>query len=514
LPIFALQDGRAANLTLAAFCTIPLVLANDLYGDVVTMKKENNIGSGLTNIDFARLIDSAGIGVIVHQWDTTVVYANPTALSMLKLTYDQLIGSSAVDPRWHMLDEHHRQLHVSEFPVNKVKASGSSLYGYVVGVIDFEHDETIWFKVNAVIEQADDAEPAFIVVTLFALEDTCALFSFQQIVQSAGDIIIVTEADNVEEPVGPKIVYVNKAFETLTGYSSKEVLGETPRLLQGKFTDKAARERIKVALRKQQPVREVLLNYSKTGKPYFLDMNIIPLKNRAGDVTHFAAIERDVTEQTFYAEQLEKRNRDLKLLKENLQDVVRQRTLELKTANAKLQRLAYFDALTSIPNRRYFLDMSQAFLSLARRKNQNLAVAMIDVDDFKQINDQYGHAVGDNSLCLLANTMKTFFRAEDIVGRIGGEEFGLTMLFDQTKDVVVTLQRFQQQLALTFTKPDATAGCTIQPFTVSIGVCVVEPDKTVEMDDLLNCADKALYQVKRAGKNAVMLYNGDSAHRG
>jgi diguanylate cyclase (GGDEF)-like protein/PAS domain S-box-containing protein len=461
----------------------------------------------LSNIDFARLIDSAGIGVIVHQWDTTVVYANPTALSMLHLTYDQLIGSTAMDPRWHMLDEHHRQLHVSEFPVNKVKSSEASLYNYVIGVIDFDHDETNWFKVNAVIDKAEDSEMTFIVVTLFEMEDVTRLFSFEQIVQSAEDIVIVTDADELDEPSGPAIVYVNKAFETLTGYTAQEVIGETPRLLQGKFTDQATRDRIKAALRQKLPVREVLLNYSKTGKPYFLDMNIIPLKNRDGVVTHFAAIERDVTEQTFYAEQLEKRNRDLKQLKENLQNVVRQRTMELKKANTKLQRLAYYDSLTDIPNRRYFLEMSNAILSLTRRKRQQLAIVMIDVDDFKSINDTFGHATGDASLHLLARCMKEFFRAEDILGRLGGEEFGLAMAFDKADDVVMTLSRFQLKLAEQIRKASPSVeGVVIQPFTISIGVCIVGAGQNADLDELLKCADTALYEVKRQGKNAVVVY--------
>ncbi|WP_372626990.1 diguanylate cyclase [Arsukibacterium sp.] len=469
--------------------------------------KHNN--TGLANIDFARLIDTAGIGVIVHQWDTTVVYANPTALTMLNLSYEQLIGSVAVDPQWHLIDEHHKQLHVSEFPVNKVKSSESSLYGEVVGVLDFKHDDTKWFKVNAVIEKSSESGMAFIVVTLYALENIGSLFSFEQIVQSAGDIIIVTEADDIEEPSGPKIVYVNNAFERLTGYSAKEVIGDTPRLLQGKFTDKAARDRIKTSLEKKQAVRETLLNYTKSGQPYFIDMNIIPLKNRNGEVTHFAAIERDVTEQTFYAEQLEKRNRDLKQLKENLQDVVRQRTVDLIAANRKLQRLAYYDVLTDVPNRRYFLEMSNSFLSLTRRNGQSLAVAMIDVDDFKSINDQFGHAAGDASLHLLACCMKDFFRAEDIIGRLGGEEFGLTMLFDNPAKVVSTLQRFQQKLAERFEQERPSAdSVTLQPFTVSIGVCVIDAEQTGELDTLLKCADNALYQVKHQGKNAVILYDG------
>lgn len=470
------------------------------------MKRKDPAPSELSRIDFARLIDSAGIGVIVHKWDTTIVYANPTALQMLKLSYEQLIGSTAMDPRWHLLDEHHRKLHISEFPVSKVKQSGKSLYGYIVGAIDFDHDETHWFKLNAVIEKAGDAEPAFIVVTLFKLEDAVSLFSFEQIVKNAEDIIIVTEADQLNEPHGPKIVYVNKAFENLTGYSAQEVIGETPRILQGKFTDQATKDRIRAALQQQQPVRDILLNYSKTGKPYFLDMNIIPLQNREGVVTHFAAIERDVTEQTFYAEQLEKRNRDLKQLKENLQDVVRQRTLELKTANTKLQRLAYFDALTDIPNRRYFMEMSHSLLSMMRRNGKSLAVAMLDIDDFKKINDQHGHAVGDQALNVLASCMKGFFRAEDIIGRIGGEEFGLTMLFDNAEDVVQTLQRFQQKLAAVLSEPLTLNGEALScvQFTLSIGVCIADAEQELSLEQLLKYADKALYQAKRNGKNAVV----------
>jgi diguanylate cyclase (GGDEF)-like protein/PAS domain S-box-containing protein len=468
------------------------------------MQGQNN-KTGISCIDFARLVDTAGIGVIVHQWDTTVVYANPCALSMLNLSYEQLIGSTAMDPHWHLLDEHHRKLHVSEFPVNQAKALESSVCGLQIGVVDFEHEDTRWFRVNAVIEKSADSELAFIVVTLTALDDVNASFSFKQIVQHAEDIIIVTEADDVEEPSGPKIIYVNTAFETLTGYSAAEVFGETPRILQGKFTDKAARDRIKAALYRKEPVREVLLNYSKTGKPYFLDMNIIPLRNRDGAVTHFAAIERDVTEQTFYAEQLEKRNRDLKLLKENLQDVVRLRTLELKTANVKLQRLAYYDALTNLPNRRYFLEMSRTFLSLAQRKRQYLAVCMLDIDDFKCINDQCGHAIGDTALTLLASCMQDFFRTEDLIGRLGGEEFGLTMLFDNIDDVTATLARFQAKLAEQLEQPEGAD--KVPAFTVSIGACIVQPEQTAEFDDMLNCADKALYQVKREGKNAVKVYN-------
>jgi len=103
--------------------------------------------------------------------------------------------------------------------------------------------------------------------------------------------------------------------------------------------------------------------------------------------------------------------------------------------------------------------------------------------------------------------MKDFFRAEDIIGRLGGEEFGLAMLFDKADDVVMTLNRFRQKLAEQFSKvKPPVEGIAIQPFTISIGVCIVDSEQDVELDDLLKCADNALYQVKQQGKNAVMVY--------
>ena len=133
-------------------------------------------------------------------------------------------------------------------------------------------------------------------------------FDFRSIVDAANDIIIVTRSHPIDPP-GPEIVYVNQAFTDLTEYSRKEVLGKTPRLLQSSGTDVEARRMIKRALQKQEPIRTTIRNYSKTGKPYWLDISILPLRNKAGDVTHFVAIERDVTEQKEQEEKLEQLSR-------------------------------------------------------------------------------------------------------------------------------------------------------------------------------------------------------------
>ncbi|MEO6847362.1 MAG: PAS domain S-box protein, partial [Chthoniobacterales bacterium] len=120
------------------------------------------------------------------------------------------------------------------------------------------------------------------------LLDTC--------IANLNDIILVTEATPIDEP-GPTIVFANKAFERITGYTEDEALGRNPRFLQGPKTDRRVLDEIREALVKQQPIRRHLLNYGKDGREYWLDIDIVPIFDEKRKCTHFAAIERDITEE-------------------------------------------------------------------------------------------------------------------------------------------------------------------------------------------------------------------------
>lgn len=127
---------------------------------------------------------------------------------------------------------------------------------------------------------------------------------FVEAIERAADSFLVTEAEPISTP-GPRITYVNDAFTRMTGYTREEVIGESPRILQGPNTDRAALDRIRVALETWQPVREELINYRKDGSEFWVDFSIFPIANEAGWYTHWVSIQRETTPQNIVRQQLE-----------------------------------------------------------------------------------------------------------------------------------------------------------------------------------------------------------------
>lgn len=452
----------------------------------------------INNLDVLKLIESAHIGVVIHAWDTTIVYANPQALSLLRLTSDQIVGKVAYDTQWHFIDDNYVKVPVEEIPVNRVIA-GERIQNQLLGLVDGMQKGVSWMMVNAYAEPDLD-DGGLVVVTFIDVTDSRQGFSFEQIVENAQDIVVVTEAEQINAPLGPKIVYVNKAFETLTGYSKKEVQSETPRILQGSLTDKTATKRIHDALAENKVVTETLLNYSKNGHPYWLDINIFPLRDRNGEVTHFAAIERDVSEKRFQIEQLTKRNQDLKLLKDGLKGLVEERTKALEEANEKLALLAYVDPLTNIPNRRAFVDQTTRLIHFCQRHGHVLAIGLMDIDDFKIVNDTFGHDIGDKVLSDLGAYFKEFFRQNDAYCRWGGEEFAFAVVSEDVAGVETLSQRLLSGIRdlqfSTYTNQKIKV-------TVSIGGYICLPKAADSLDGYMKLADNALYNAKSLGKNAI-----------
>jgi diguanylate cyclase (GGDEF)-like protein/PAS domain S-box-containing protein len=304
--------------------------------------------------------------------------------------------------------------------------------------------------------------------------------SFFQIAEMSNDVIIVTTAE-VDAP-GPRIIYVNPAFTRLTGFTAHEAINATPRILQGPATSRASLQKIRAALSQGQDVHEKVVNYSKSGAPYWLDLRIIPLRNADGVITHFAAIERDVT--------MDKRRLD------------------------ELARVADRDTLTGIPNRRALLRAITAEIEAARDQAaarmppDGPCVIFIDVDHFKSVNDEFGHKAGDAVLCGVADRLVANIRRSDIVGRVGGDEFAVCVAGVRLPDVRRLAESLHRAVAAA---PFETPAGPLK-ITVSVGVACLAKDDT--LTDLLDRADAAMYDAKRAGRNRTKARVPEPSHNG
>ena len=292
-------------------------------------------------------------------------------------------------------------------------------------------------------------------------------FDFKDIIEEAGDIIVVTKAWPISSP-GPEIVYVNKAFSRLTGYSYEEAIGGDPRMLQSADTDPETRDKIRNALTKQEPVRVTIKNYSKNGEGYWLDMNILPLRDAEGKVSHFVAIERDVSES--------------------------------KELEFKLDQLSKHDPLSGLLNRRAFDEAIELEMSRFFKTENVFTVLALDIDHFKRVNDKYGHPAGDKVIQQVAKVCQSMFGKLGHVARTGGEEFTILIPNMDAREAEPKAQALRKNIASLSVATDIG---TIE-FTSSIGVSEVGLHDKIASQILVR-ADKALYQAKESGRNTVCL---------
>jgi len=286
-------------------------------------------------------------------------------------------------------------------------------------------------------------------------------FSFEQIVKQANDAIIITDSQ-IDLP-GPRIIYVNDAFTKLTGYSPEDVIGKTPRILQGPDTSETTKKAIREALTRKKAIRVDIKNYSSQGEEYWHDLSIIPLHNAEGKVTHFAAIQREITEQ--------------------------------KRRVEELNNLSNVDSLTTALNRRAFDSLLSKYYNMKSLESCHLM--MIDIDDFKVINDSFGHLAGDEFLKKFVRTLREVLRGNtDMIARIGGEEFGVFLIDIDDYTIEKIAQRILHAVKEINIDWD---GRTVNT-TVSIGISQIL-DTDENQDKVCARADMELYKAKSTGKN-------------
>lgn len=277
------------------------------------------------------------------------------------------------------------------------------------------------------------------------------------------DGVLATDAD-LDRPGGPRIVYVNLAFAEITGYEAGELLGRSPRVLQGPDTNPELIERLAEDLRHGRPFAGQATNYRKDGTPFTMEWSIAAVPGEDGAPAWFVAVQRDAT-------------------------LPARRLLDA-------QHEARVDALTGLPNRRHCDDVLSGGAWLSSRAR---AAVVVDLDRFKAINDTHGHLVGDEVLREVGKRLRDAVREGDLVARWGGEEFCVLTL-EQSGGAAELAERLRAAIAAT---PCATS---VGPLVVTASVgCATPNDGLSDAQALLRLADAAMYEAKRTGRDRVCI---------
>lgn len=280
--------------------------------------------------------------------------------------------------------------------------------------------------------------------------------------------VIITDAKGV-------VVEVNKTFTRVTGYPRDEIVGKNPRILHSGLQNKEFYEAMWRCLKQDGAWQGEITNRRRDGEIVVELLSINALHDETGRLTHYVGTFSDITRFKEYQRQLEK--------------------------------MAHFDALTQLPNRVLLLDRMQQAIAWIERQGSLMAVCFIDLDNFKPINDQYGHAVGDRVLVEVAERMKKEVRDGDTVARMGGDEFVLLLTdIDTVFEVEAIVKRLLAAIAapianhppLTVT---ASAGLTLYPIDGS------------DPDILLRHADQAMYKAKEDGLSTYHIFDPELDRR-
>ncbi len=290
-----------------------------------------------------------------------------------------------------------------------------------------------------------------------------------RIFNSSVDSIMITDANQ-------QVIDVNPAFSEITGYSREDVIGKTPRLVSSNRQPPEFYQKMWLAVNEHGYWQGELWNRTKTGELYAESLTISVLKNEQNEVSHYVGISTDITNN--------------------------------KKQQEKLNLMAYYDVLTRLPNRALFADRFSQAIAHTKSTASQLAICFLDLDNFKTINDDYGHNIGDQLLIKVANRITASIREEDTVSRQGGDEF--TMLLND----ITSYSQCQAKLdhiLLALSKPYLIEN-TSHNITTSIGVTLY-PDDNEDIDTLIRHADNAMYQAKLSGKNRYHFFDTEHDER-
>ncbi len=283
------------------------------------------------------------------------------------------------------------------------------------------------------------------------------------IIQQSTEAIVLTDRH-------AQIVNVNEAFCQITGYAREELIGKNPRLLKSQRHDRRFYEKMWSTLLSEGAWQGEIWDRRKDGEVYPKLLTINAVRNEANEITHFVGFSSDLT--------------------------------SIKQTEGRLEELAHYDPLTGLANRVLFRDRLSRAIQEAKRTNGMVGLLLLDLDGFKNINDTWGHPIGDKLLIALAGRLNACVRDSETVGRLGGDEF-VIVLPDVTssRHVGNVAGRILEEVSTPF---DLDGRRTV--ISGSIGISLA-PNDGEGVDKLLQHADIALYRSKESGKNRLQFFS-------
>lgn len=382
----------------------------------------------------------------------------------LKLPIDHIIGKSVFE----VLPYKAAQLVVEA--LSEANLKGIS-HGYVMKMPSDEGDRQFELSV-ARKDLKDEVLPHFVVV---ARDMTDRKKAEQELHIAATAFnsqegMLITDKDY-------RILRVNSAFTRVTGYEPEEVLGKTPAVLRSGKHESDFYNRMRTALYEDKYWQGEIWNKRKNGELYPQFLTITAVQSDSGEITNFVGSFTDITQR--------------------------------KLDEEHIHKLAYYDPLTALPNRRSLQERLENALNSCKRTEQLGAVVFIDLDNFKNLNDTKGHNTGDQLLILVAGRLVQCVRNADMVARLGGDEFVVVLenLGAEEELAIDTVRRIVEKINMSLSFPFAI-GKDNYLTSCSAGVTLFGRDELV--DDVMKRSDMAMYQAKSSGKNTYQIFDPDS----
>jgi diguanylate cyclase (GGDEF)-like protein/PAS domain S-box-containing protein len=425
----------------------------------------------------SSVFDNSHEAIIITDADNVILDANPAFIRFAShinkaVDGDNVEVNSAVE-RWTESDNVIGK-RVSEIIPGLLKScpelsslnSLASTSGKMERVDAYMSELDMWFSVSIY-----SPKPEYF-VTLF--DNITERKQVEQALRIAAATFEIHEAILITDAKGD-IIRVNSAFSDITGYREDEVVGKNPRIMSSGLQDKSFFIEMWQQLLHTGSWAGEIWDKRKNGQIYPKWLTITAVKNERQETTNYVAIFSDITAR--------------------------------KQTEEEIRNLAFYDALTQLPNRRLFLDRFRAALTISTRRNDYGAVLFIDLDRFKILNDTLGHDFGDLLLIDVAARIKSCVREMDTVARLGGDEFvvlieSISEDQDETSHKIgLIAEKIRDALAQPYLLKFHEHHCS-----PSIGISLYRSnEKTV--DELIQQADMAMYQAKESGRNAVRFFD-------